>query len=141
MSDYSLANKSQKCRPLLTHLINSPPSNNKSPTWSPRFLHKLTVVAHPARLQQLHFQPDFFFFKSPPIFFSTNNPSSDQLDLRTIAKPPSLCLKLWPTLCCSCDSTPSLQPHPRDGAQQLLIGAPDDRRGDTSQSRKCFRYF
>lgn len=40
----------------------TPLSDNKSPTWSNRFLHKLTVVAHPARLQQLHFQPDCFNF-------------------------------------------------------------------------------
>lgn len=81
-----LINKSPKFRLPPSRLINSPPpSDNKRATWSPRFLHKLTVVAHPARLQQLHSQPDF---NSPPLLFSTNNPSSDHSARRTNAQSP-----------------------------------------------------
>lgn len=85
MSDCEVRNKTDRCRPPPScFFINSTPSDNKSPTWSNRFLHKLTVVAHPARLQQLHFQPVFYFSL---ILVSTNNPFGDSFSCRTNADP------------------------------------------------------
>lgn len=133
-----MTNKSTKCRPPAPSclLINSPPSDNKSRTWSNRFLHKLTVVAHPTRLQQLHLQPSFF--KKWPQQKSTQRLAQ----LENERQPRSFCLKLCPTLGYFCDSTPSLQQHPVVPEQSNSQQAdPDDYRGDTRKQRKCFCYF
>lgn len=80
-----MTNKSQKCRPPSSCLINSPPSDNKSPTWSPD-----SCTSLPLWLTQLGFSSFIFnpIFNSPPILLSTNNPSSHQFGWRTNAKPP-----------------------------------------------------
>lgn len=82
------------------------------------------------------------FCKSPiPILFQTNNPSIEEFSWRTNGEPPSLCLKLWPTLWCALDSTPSLRPNPAGvrapGSVRLV--SRDDKWCDTNGSRKCFR--
>lgn len=138
-----MTNKSNKCRPPPPSclLINSPPSDNKSPTWSNRFLHKLTVVAHPARLQQLHFQPDFLKTSSALIF--NKSPSSSQLGRRTNANPPPFVSNsvrhfavfvVQLHLCSSIPDTPSLGGSTPE--------APPGRQARWHrQLRKRFRYF
>lgn len=60
------------------------------------------------------FRPDFLNFLLS-YFEQIIHPAISSVGELTLT--PSLCLKLRPTLCCFCDSTPSLQQHPQSQRQ------------------------
>lgn len=133
---FTVTNYTKQCRPP-SHLPNrSPPSDNKSPTWSNRFLHKLTVVAHPARLQQLHLCPELQLLvrtKKPPTL------PGDQFTPRTIAERPFFVSNSVRYFAFIVTELHPCGGHlPEDKRLAAALSGPDDKRGNTRRLTSQF---
>lgn len=122
-------------------LPSATPLDNKSRTWSNRFLHKLTVVAHPARLEQLHFQHDFLkktsrlFFLLPPILHPKNSAVMSFVS-NSVQHLAVFMLQLHLR-----GGSNSIPEAPRLCGSGGSRGDPDDDSGDTEGNSQAFPLF